>query len=80
MRLEVTIPDTSVEAIILKGMADPQTYLLELVRADKGASAKSNGNQSPDYLGLIASAKKSPNRFKTREDIDAYIEGLRAEW
>jgi len=35
---------------------------------------------TPDYLTIAKQAAQSPNCFKTREEADAYIGGLRTEW
>lgn len=55
--------------------------MLELIRSDR--NPVSNGAQEnswPDYGKIFARADRSPNRFKTREEVDAYIAGLRSEW
>ncbi len=80
MRLEVTIPDNSAEAAILGSLSDPSGYVLELVRADRGTRAAKRHNGMPDYVAILAQAEKSPNRFKTREEIDSFVAGLRSEW
>lgn len=37
-------------------------------------------NPVPDYLAILDQARQSPNRFKSREEVDRYIADLRSEW
>jgi len=76
MRLEVIVPDDSVEARILSMLPDPQAFLLGLLRSED----KQAGDPIPDYVAILSRAKTSSNLFKTREDVDVYLRGLRDEW
>ena len=76
MRLEITIADERPEAQILRGVSDPSAFMLDLVRRF-GQIAKPS--TAPDYLAAADQIAKSPN-FKTREEIDAFVSELRAEW
>ena len=80
MRIEVVLSDNTAEARILKSVPDPLAYVLQLVRADNGASAPNLSAATPDYVAILASADGSPNRFRTREEVDQYVKGLRSEW
>lgn len=55
--------------------SDRSEYVRDLIRRDLSAP----GN-TPDYAGSLAKIRQSPNLFKTREEIDAYISDLRNEW
>jgi|GEM_PF-3831179 len=76
MRLEITIPDERPEAQILSAVSDPSAFVLDLVRRS-GQIAKPS--ERPDYAAAIAQIRQSPS-FKTKEEIDAYINELRNEW
>jgi len=78
MRIELNVSDNTPEARILSRVADPAAYLLELVRG--GTKAAKGVKSAPDYLAILAQADQSPDRFQSREEIDAYIDGLRSEW
>ena len=80
MRIEVIASDGSLEANILASLADPQAYVLDLVRADRGVSAPNRTSGIPDYLAILCQADAAPGRFKTREEVDTHLNGLRAEW
>lgn len=80
MVLEMVIPDGSVEANVLERMGDPQGYLLGLLRADQANRLPETTRDIPDYVAIIEQAQKSPNRFKTVEEANAYLEALRSEW
>jgi len=80
MRIELNVSDNTPEARILGRVADPAAYLLELVRGDGGTKAAKGVKSAPDYLAILAQADQSPDRFQSREEIDAYIDGLRSEW
>lgn len=77
MRLEINIADERPEAKILSTISDPTAFVLDLVRR---AGQAANSGLAPDYVGSLAKVRQSPNRFKTREEIDAYISELRSEW
>ena len=76
MRLEITVADERPEAKILSGVSDPSAFMLDLVRRygqiDKPSAI-------PDYAAAVEQIRQSPN-FKTKEEIDAYINELRNEW
>ena len=77
MRVEIYVADERPEAKNLAAVSDPSAYVLELVRR-----AGQDGNPSssmPDYMAILDQASQSPNRFRTREEVDAYISELRAE-
>ncbi len=80
MRIEVDILDSSPEAKILGNVADPNAYVLELIRADKGTHAVPRTPEAPDFSGIFARADQSPNRFQNRAEIDEHIAHLRSEW
>jgi len=63
MRLEVIVPDDSVEAGILSGLEHPERYVLDLVRADGGRGAAVLAEE-PDYLAIMRQAESSPNRHE----------------
>lgn len=73
MRLEINIADERPEAKILSTINDPAAYMLELV-------LREGPKPEPDYAGAIAMIRQSPNLFKSREEVDAYINELRNEW
>jgi len=77
MRLEIDIADERPEAKILSALSDPATFVLDLVRRSGNAPVS---DTSPDYLASVDKVRQSPHRFKTREEIDAYMDELRAEW
>ena len=76
MRLEIMIADELPEAKMLSAISDPNAFVLELVRR---AGQNSAPSERPDYAAAIAQIRTSPS-FKTKEEIDAYINDLRAEW
>ena len=76
MRLEITIADERPEAKILRSVSDPGAFMVDLVRRF-GQIAKSG--ERPDYLAAADQIAQSPN-FKSKEEIDAYVAELRAEW
>jgi hypothetical protein len=77
MRLEIIIDDERPEAKILSATSDPSSFVLDLVRRS-GEVAEPIAR--PDYAAAIELIRQSPNRFKTKEEIDAYINELRNEW
>ncbi len=79
MRIELNVSDNSAEARILSRIADPQAYVLGLVRKDRGTKAAKRVKGAPDYLAIVAQADQCSNRFQSREEVDAYIGGLRDE-
>ena len=76
MRLEINIADERPEAKILSAISDPNAFVLDLVR-QSGQIAKPSA--IPDYAAAVEQIRQSPN-FKTKEEIDAYINELRNEW
>ena len=80
MRIELIVSDNILEADILNNVDDPQGYVIDLVREDRDTKAAKRLNGMPDYLAILAQADQSINRFQSREEVDAYISGLRAEW
>ena len=76
MRIEINIADERPEAKILSAISDPNAFVLDLVR-QSGQIAKPSA--IPDYAAAIAQIRQSPS-FKTKEEIDTYINELRAEW
>lgn len=77
MRFEINIADDRPEAKILGTMRDPSAFVLDLVRR-AGQTAKLS--EAPDYMASITKIRKSPSRFKTPAEVDAYLAELRAEW
>jgi hypothetical protein len=77
MRLEITSADERPEAKILSSVSDPSGFMLDLVRRF-GQIAKPAAR--PDYAAAIEQIRQSPHRFKTKEEIDAYVNQLRNEW
>jgi hypothetical protein len=77
MRLVIDVPDDSEEATLLQSVPDPRAYIFHLLRSD---SRKSESRKGVDVEAILARAARSPNRFKTREEVDAYINALRDEW
>lgn len=75
MRLEITIADERPEAQILSTVSDPSAFVLDLVLRS-GQVAKPSA--LPDYQAAANMIAQSPS-FKTKEEIDAYIEELRNE-
>ena len=80
MRLEINIPDERPEAQILGAITDPGAYVLELIRTDRGTNSPRNKNGIPDYQNIFADAQNCPSAFKTREEVDQYVDRLRNEW
>lgn len=80
MRIEINIADERPEAQILGAVTDPSAYVLELVRIDRGSKTPRPSNGMPDYASIFANARNCPSAFKTREDVDQYIDRLRNEW
>lgn len=78
MRIEVDVLDNSPEADILRSVGDPKSYVLDLIRADRGERAVEK--KSPDYSWILSQADLSQQRFQTRAEIDEYLNQLRAEW
>ena len=80
MRLEITVADERPEAQILGAVSDPSAYVLELVRIDRGSHAPRLSAGKTDYTKIFADGQNCPSAFKTREEIDRYIQQLRNEW
>ena len=80
MRLEINIADERPEAQILGAIIDPSAYVLELIRMDRGSKTPRATNGMPDYSNIFADARNCPSAFKTREEVDQHIDGLRSEW
>ena len=85
MRIEITIADERPEAQILGAIGDPAAYVLELIRMDRGnhapqVSVEQMSAGKTDYAKVFADAQNCPSAFKTREEIDRYIQQLRDEW
>jgi hypothetical protein len=80
MRIEINIGDERPEAQILLAVGDPSAYVLEFVRLDRGNRAHRASYGAPDYSKLFADAQNCPSAFKTREEVDNYIDHLRNEW
>lgn len=76
MRLEIFIADERPEAKILSGISDPSAFVLDLVRR---ATQAAGPGLAPDYAGAVQTIRRSPS-FRTKEEIDAYLTGLREEW
>jgi len=78
MRLEIIIPDStrpdvkSKLASLTKRLSAHPELVQDLV-SEEAASI-------PDYMAGIALIRQSPNRFRTSEEVDAYLADLRAEW
>jgi hypothetical protein len=77
VRIEINIADDRPEAKILSAISDPNAFVLDLVR--RSGHGPQPG-EIPDYRASVDKIRQSPNRFKTREEIDSYISELRAEW
>jgi hypothetical protein len=77
MRLEIIIADERPEAQILSAISNPSAFVLDLVLRSGHVDKPS---ARPDYAAAIELIRQSPNRFKTKEEIDAYISELRDEW
>lgn len=73
MRLEIDIADERPEAEILSSLSDPSAYVLDLVRRAGSIPAP---EPTPDYLAILEQVRQSPNRFKTKEEVDAYLRDL----
>lgn len=78
MRLEIDIPDntppdlkTKLTSLMRRLSTHP-----ELVEELMPGSTE----PFPDYLRIMDQALESPNRFRTGEQVDAYISALRSEW
>ena len=80
MKLEIDIADERPEAQILGAVSDPSAYVLELIRIDRGSKTPRPLGGMPDYARIFADAQNCPSAFKTREDVDRYINQLRDEW
>ena len=76
MRLEINIVDERPEAQILLGMSNPSAFVLDLVLR---SSLISKPSAIPDYAAAVEQIRKSPS-FKTKDEVDAYVSELRAEW
>lgn len=74
MRLELNMPDDSIEAGKVRCYKDPVARVLKLIRDDVEEPGLA---EPPDYSALIREASQSPNRFKSKEEVDAYIRELR---
>lgn len=77
MRLDIILPDDSFEAVRLSAYADPVARVLKLIRDDADTEQLA---PPPNYVDLMRLAAQSPNRFKSAEEVDAYIRELRDEW
>ena len=80
MKLEINIADERPEAQILGAVSDPSAYVLELILIDRGSKAPRPSGGIPDYANIFTNAQNCPSAFKTREDVDRYINQLRDEW
>jgi hypothetical protein len=78
MRLEIIIPDSTRPDLKAKlsGLTKRLSAHPELVEE----LVTERPDAIPDYLGIMDQALKSPNRFKSGEEVDRYIAELRAEW
>jgi hypothetical protein len=78
MRLEIIVPDNTSPEVkrkltrLSERLSDHPELVEDLVSEE--------ADSIPDYMASIAQIRRSPNRFKTSEEVDAYIAGLRAEW
>ena len=78
LRLEIIIPDSTLPDVqarlvsLSKRLSDRPELVNELV------DERTEG--MPDYQAAVDQIRQSPNRFKSSEEIDAYIRNLRAEW
>ncbi len=80
MRIELVVSDSTLEGQILANVSDPQEYVLELVRGDRGTQAVKRLNGTPDYLAILGQAEQVSKTFQSREEIDGYLKDLRTEW
>jgi hypothetical protein len=77
MRLEINIADELPESKILSGTSDPDADVLDLVRRFGQVPEPS---ALPAFAAAVGKIRLSPNRFKTKEEIDKYVGELRPEW
>jgi multidrug efflux pump subunit AcrB len=79
--LNLRIPDEIAAALIAEAnkrhvsLEEVATELLSESWAKRAASSN-----IPNYIGIASQAQASPNRFATTQEVEAYVEGLRAEW
>jgi hypothetical protein len=78
MRLEIVIPDSTEPD--LKVRISNLTKQLTVNPESIKDLAPELPAAIPDYLGILDRAQASPNRFKSREEVDAYLRELRSEW
>ena len=78
MRLEIVIPDSTAPELKarISNLTQRLTANPEWI---KDFSTETPGAM-PDYLAILDRAQASPNRFKSGEDVDAYLRELRSEW
>ncbi len=80
MRLEINTADERPEAQILRAEIVPGAYLLELVLIDSGGKAPRTPGGQPDYSAIFSDARNCPSAFKSKEEVDKYIDRLRIGW
>ena len=78
MRLEINVPDSTrpdlkaqLASLTQRLSANPE--LVSELMTEKSEAI-------PDYMAAIEQIRQSPNRFKTKEEVEAHICELRAEW
>jgi hypothetical protein len=79
--LNLRIPDEIAAALIAE--ASKRHVSIEEVATELLAESwakRTTSSEIPNYLGIASRAQASPNRFATPQEVEAYVEGLRAEW
>ena len=78
MRLEIVIPDSTAPEV--KARISNLTQLLTANPESIEDFSTEIPGAVPDYLAILDRAQASPNRFKSGEEVDAYLRELRSEW